>query len=166
MSPPDDTLSHFNQWADAAITADTLSRCPGLFSEGLEVQRLVAPLARRALNVARDLLRPPTVVATPTNCRAAGDPHGRPSVRPDASPLPVPSGEPAPSGNVTLREAREQWEREWIAARLRDFKGNVTKTAAAIGMERTALSRKLRELGMPITREPGWSGKTSIKAHT
>ena len=47
-----------------------------------------------------------------------------------------------------LREARENFEREYLAIQIRRFSGNISKTASFIGMERSALHRKLKLLGM------------------
>ena len=47
-----------------------------------------------------------------------------------------------------LREARESFEREYLAIQIRRFSGNISKTATFIGMERSALHRKLKLLGM------------------
>jgi len=47
-----------------------------------------------------------------------------------------------------LREAREQFEREYLAYKLRETGGSVGKLAEAVGMERTHLYRKLRALGI------------------
>ncbi|MBL0317849.1 MAG: sigma-54-dependent Fis family transcriptional regulator [Alphaproteobacteria bacterium] len=47
-----------------------------------------------------------------------------------------------------LRDAREVFEREYITAQLKRFKGNVSRTATFIGMERSALHRKLRLLDL------------------
>ncbi|API58951.1 sigma-54-dependent Fis family transcriptional regulator [Tardibacter chloracetimidivorans] len=47
-----------------------------------------------------------------------------------------------------LREARESFEREYLKAQIRRFSGNVSRTAAFIGMERSALHRKLKALGL------------------
>ena len=47
-----------------------------------------------------------------------------------------------------LREAREAFEREYLRAQIRRFSGNISKTAAFIGMERSALHRKLKALGV------------------
>jgi two-component system nitrogen regulation response regulator NtrX len=49
---------------------------------------------------------------------------------------------------VPLREARELFERQYLEAQVNRFDGNVAKTAAFIGMERSALYRKLRTLGL------------------
>jgi two-component system nitrogen regulation response regulator NtrX len=49
---------------------------------------------------------------------------------------------------VPLREAREHFEREYLRVQIRRFSGNISKTASFIGMERSALHRKLKLLGM------------------
>lgn len=49
---------------------------------------------------------------------------------------------------MPLREAREVFEREYLLAQIERFGGNVTKTAAFVGMERSALHRKLKLLGV------------------
>ena len=49
---------------------------------------------------------------------------------------------------VPLREARENFEREYLRVQIRRFSGNISKTATFIGMERSALHRKLKLLGM------------------
>ena len=49
---------------------------------------------------------------------------------------------------VPLREARESFEREYLRIQIRRFSGNISKTAGFIGMERSALHRKLKILGM------------------
>ncbi|MDE2561856.1 MAG: sigma-54-dependent Fis family transcriptional regulator [Sphingomonadales bacterium] len=54
---------------------------------------------------------------------------------------------------VPLREARENFEREYLRVQIRRFSGNISKTATFIGMERSALHRKLKLLGMADRRE-------------
>ncbi|MFN5904097.1 MAG: sigma-54-dependent transcriptional regulator [Novosphingobium sp.] len=54
---------------------------------------------------------------------------------------------------VPLREARESFEREYLRVQIRRFSGNISRTAAFIGMERSALHRKLKLLGMVEKRE-------------
>jgi len=54
---------------------------------------------------------------------------------------------------VPLREARESFEREYLRVQIRRFSGNVSKTASFIGMERSALHRKLKLLGMVDRRD-------------
>jgi two-component system nitrogen regulation response regulator NtrX len=52
-----------------------------------------------------------------------------------------------------LREARETFEREYLRVQIRRFSGNISRTATFIGMERSALHRKLKLLGITETRE-------------
>ena len=60
-----------------------------------------------------------------------------------------------PNGNggehlmgLPLREAREVFEREYLAAQINRFGGNISRTAEFVGMERSALHRKLKALGV------------------
>jgi len=53
---------------------------------------------------------------------------------------------------LPLREAREVFEREYLAAQIMRFGGNISRTAAFIGMERSALHRKLKSLGVSPSR--------------
>jgi len=50
--------------------------------------------------------------------------------------------------SVPLKEARENFEKEYLTTQLKKFEGNISKTADFIGMERTALHRKLKSLGI------------------
>ncbi len=52
-----------------------------------------------------------------------------------------------------LREARESFEREYLRIQIRRFSGNISRTATFIGMERSALHRKLKLLGMVEIRD-------------
>jgi two-component system, NtrC family, nitrogen regulation response regulator NtrX len=49
---------------------------------------------------------------------------------------------------MPLREAREAFEREYLRAQISRFGGNISRTAEFVGMERSALHRKLKALGM------------------
>ncbi|HKX78751.1 MAG TPA: sigma-54 dependent transcriptional regulator [Novosphingobium sp.] len=60
---------------------------------------------------------------------------------------------------VPLREARESFEREYLKVQIRRFSGNISRTAAFIGMERSALHRKLKLLGLTDRREPDALGE-------
>ena len=67
-----------------------------------------------------------------------------------SSDAPVPR---ADTGNqeimgLSLREAREIFEREYLAAQVMRFGGNISKTADFVGMERSALHRKIKSLGI------------------
>ncbi|KJZ31803.1 MULTISPECIES: sigma-54-dependent transcriptional regulator [Paracoccus] len=49
---------------------------------------------------------------------------------------------------MALREARELFEREYLVAQINRFGGNISRTAQFVGMERSALHRKLKSLGV------------------
>tara|TARA_B100000945_G_scaffold309517_1_gene300463 strand:- start:433 stop:945 length:513 start_codon:yes stop_codon:yes gene_type:complete len=50
--------------------------------------------------------------------------------------------------SIPLREARESFEKEYLVSQLKKFGGNISKTAKFVGMERSALHRKLKILGV------------------
>jgi len=82
------------------------------------------------------------------------------TVETDLLPSEITGGPMAASGQglsammgVPLREARESFEREYLTIQIRRFSGNISKTATFIGMERSALHRKLKLLGMAERRE-------------
>jgi two-component system, NtrC family, nitrogen regulation response regulator NtrX len=56
---------------------------------------------------------------------------------------------------LPLREAREAFERDYIASQLSRFGGNISKTAVFIGMERSALHRKIKMLGLSTKDDEG-----------
>ena len=74
-----------------------------------------------------------------------------------AEMLPSEIGEMLPSAtgsggehlmSLPLKEAREAFEKDYLAAQVARFGGNISKTAEFVGMERSALHRKLKTLGM------------------
>ena len=77
-----------------------------------------------------------------------------------ADMLPQDGSTTSPSGGLgaeriialPLREAREVFEREYLNAQIMRFGGNISRTAAFIGMERSALHRKLKSLGVTPSR--------------
>jgi two-component system nitrogen regulation response regulator NtrX len=80
-----------------------------------------------------------------------------PSQAISADLLPADLGAGAPWGgqgrgemviSMPLREAREIFERDYLVAQINRFGGNISRTAAFIGMERSALHRKLKTLGV------------------
>ena len=83
---------------------------------------------------------------------------GDPDAVIDASMLPPDVGSMVPSmpnGNggehlmgLPLRDAREVFEREYLVAQISRFGGNISRTAEFVGMERSALHRKLKALGI------------------
>ncbi|WP_333817198.1 nitrogen assimilation response regulator NtrX [Tabrizicola sp.] len=71
----------------------------------------------------------------------------------------IPGNEPKPEAEATLsftgtiatlplREARELFEREYLLTQINRFGGNISRTASFVGMERSALHRKLKSLGV------------------
>ncbi|MCZ7643126.1 MAG: sigma-54 dependent transcriptional regulator [Pseudorhodoplanes sp.] len=83
---------------------------------------------------------------------------GDPSATINAGMLPQDVGSmipTMPNGNggeqlmsLPLREAREMFEREYLVAQINRFGGNISRTAEFVGMERSALHRKLKALGI------------------
>ncbi len=54
--------------------------------------------------------------------------------------------------SLPLREAREMFERDYLLAQINRFGGNISRTASFVGMERSALHRKLKSLGVSSPR--------------
>jgi two-component system nitrogen regulation response regulator NtrX len=50
--------------------------------------------------------------------------------------------------SLPLRDARERFERDYLIAQIERFSGNVSRTAEFVGMERSALHRKMKSLGI------------------
>jgi len=69
-------------------------------------------------------------------------------------PLPV-NGGAEHLMSLPLREAREIFEREYLLAQINRFGGNISRTAEFVGMERSALHRKLRALGVSSEQRSG-----------
>jgi DNA-binding NtrC family response regulator len=61
----------------------------------------------------------------------------------------------------SLRDARRQFEREFIASVLRDHSWQMRDAARALGIERANLYRKARQLGIPLRREGGAEGRVN-----
>jgi two-component system nitrogen regulation response regulator NtrX len=84
---------------------------------------------------------------------AGGDPDA--VITSDMLPQEIGSNVPLPVNggaehlmSLPLREAREIFEREYLLAQINRFGGNISRTAEFVGMERSALHRKLRALGV------------------
>jgi two-component system nitrogen regulation response regulator NtrX len=78
--------------------------------------------------------------------------------------LPGENDAPAEEGRVVLsgalatlplREAREAFEREYLLTQINRFGGNISRTASFVGMERSALHRKLKSLGVVTSNKAG-----------
>jgi two-component system nitrogen regulation response regulator NtrX len=78
------------------------------------------------------------------------------AIRPDMLPAEIGAGAPAvltidPAADIMalpLREARDLFETQYLQAQLLRFGGNISRTAQFVGMERSALHRKLKQLGV------------------
>ena len=139
---------------------------PALIDYYLDRLSIASGLPKRRL--AEDAYATLQVQAWPGNVRqlrnvverililAAGDPD-QPIT---GDMLPPEAGATPPAGGLgaeriialPLREARELFEREYLDAQIMRFGGNISRTAAFIGMERSALHRKLKSLGFGATR--------------
>jgi two-component system nitrogen regulation response regulator NtrX len=83
----------------------------------------------------------------------------------EARELPAPDEEAASDGDkvvlsaalatLPLREAREAFEREYLLTQINRFGGNISRTASFVGMERSALHRKLKSLGVVTAGKTG-----------
>ncbi len=81
------------------------------------------------------------MILSPSEEIGPEDLHFRPSA-PETHPADAP-----------LREAREDFERRYILAALRRHRGNVTRTAESLQVERSNLYRKLKSYGIAVARE-------------
>lgn len=81
-----------------------------------------------------------------------------------ARELPAMDDSPGEEGRVVLsgglatlplREARELFEREYLLTQINRFGGNISRTASFVGMERSALHRKLKSLGVVTSAKGG-----------
>ena len=59
---------------------------------------------------------------------------------------------------LSIKEARDTFEREYLTEQLKKFSGNISKTAKFIGMERSALHRKLKALDMVESKSDSEEG--------
>ena len=87
---------------------------------------------------------------------ASGDPHDviTAEMLPSEVAVAGAAGSVGPERSIALplREAREVFEREYLSAQILRFGGNISRTATFIGMERSALHRKLKSLGVAPAR--------------
>ena len=77
---------------------------------------------------------------------------------PQADDAPQEEGRVVLSGSLAtlpLREARELFEREYLLTQINRFGGNISRTASFVGMERSALHRKLKSLGVVTSNKSG-----------
>ncbi|MDJ0630396.1 MAG: sigma-54 dependent transcriptional regulator [Rhodobacter sp.] len=77
---------------------------------------------------------------------------------PNSEPAAQDDGRVVLSGSLAtlpLREARELFEREYLLTQINRFGGNISRTASFVGMERSALHRKLKSLGVVTSNKSG-----------
>ena len=77
---------------------------------------------------------------------------------PDTVPPQAAEGRVVLAGGLAtlpLREARELFEREYLLTQINRFGGNISRTATFVGMERSALHRKLKSLGVVTASKAG-----------
>ncbi|MEO1016192.1 MAG: sigma-54 dependent transcriptional regulator [Pseudomonadota bacterium] len=82
---------------------------------------------------------------------SGGQPLGVDDLPPELTNSAAATMDPKANGELVampLREAREQFERTYLQAQLQRFGGNISRTAGFVGMERSALHRKLKSLGL------------------
>ncbi|MFY0618259.1 sigma-54-dependent transcriptional regulator [Shimia sp.] len=77
---------------------------------------------------------------------------------PGENDIPADDGRVVLAGTLAtlpLREAREAFEREYLLTQINRFGGNISRTASFVGMERSALHRKLKSLGVVTSNKAG-----------
>jgi len=98
-----------------------------------------------------------------------GDGQG-PVAAAELQPDPPATGEPGGMvlahglATLPLREARELFEREYLLTQINRFGGNISRTASFVGMERSALHRKLKSLGVVTGANGRSQGETATDA--
>jgi two-component system nitrogen regulation response regulator NtrX len=55
----------------------------------------------------------------------------------------------------SFRAAKHDFERQYIVRKLREFDGNISRTAEAIGLERSNLHKKIRSYGLEVKNDAG-----------
>ncbi len=55
----------------------------------------------------------------------------------------------------SFRGAKQDFERQYIVRKLREFDGNISRTAEAIGLERSNLHKKIRSYGLEVKNDSG-----------
>ena len=69
-------------------------------------------------------------------------------IKESLKPAETSASKPSNPLSVPLKEARESFEKEYLTTQLKKYNGNISKTADFVGMERSALHRKLKLLGI------------------
>ena len=128
-------------------------RRPGLAVSHEAMERLMAAEWRGNVRELKNVLESATVMSR--NGILASEDFPSDFLR----SLPELHGDSGPSGGAPFlaiadyREAKRQFEVAYVKAKLREHGGNITRTAAAIGIHRQSLQEKLRELGIQAEEE-------------
>ncbi|HRO15662.1 MAG TPA: 3-methyl-2-oxobutanoate hydroxymethyltransferase [Paracoccus sp. (in: a-proteobacteria)] len=147
----------------ARIMKETL--CGAVKLEGGEhMAETIAFLTRRGIPVMAHVGLTPQSINALGSFRSQGREEAQRLVDGVNGPGPIQPGELEPQGAtpengealalgpqitaLALREARELFEREYLLAQINRFGGNISRTAQFVGMERSALHRKLKSLGV------------------
>ena len=103
---------------------------------------------------------PPRWLATAPTCRnyAEAGSTGAPAGLVEMQPEPGPQPEQSFSLDRPLREARDAFEKSYFEFHLARENGSMTRVADKTGLERTHLYRKLKQLGVDLTRNKRGSG--------
>jgi two-component system nitrogen regulation response regulator NtrX len=146
LSERRDDIPHLAEYFLARLAGERRIRTPSLSAEALAaLQAYDWPGNVRQL---RNVMER-TLLLAPADALARIDPqHLPPELIAEPASL-LPGSDAGRAIMATpLREAREAFEREYLKVQIRRFSGNISRTAAFIGMERSALHRKLKALGI------------------
>ena len=99
----------------------------------------------------RNVIERMLILGDATHAIEPADLPGREVAPPDEGRITLTGG----LATLPLREAREVFEREYLLTQINRFGGNISRTASFVGMERSALHRKLKSLGVVTTTKSG-----------
>ena len=99
----------------------------------------------------RNVIERMLILGDATHAIEPADLPGREVAPPDEGRITLTGG----LATLPLREARELFEREYLLTQINRFGGNISRTASFVGMERSALHRKLKSLGVVTTTKSG-----------
>jgi two-component system nitrogen regulation response regulator NtrX len=134
--------------------AESLARRRGRRTKAFEKEALEALAKRRWPGNVRELqnlVERVLLMSSGPVVRAAdlppedGPPSGRSPSHPASDEIPA---------QATLAEAREAFEKRYLSRVLSEMKGNVSRAAERLGLDRTTLHRKMKSLGLDGDKEP------------
>jgi len=159
--PETDGIALLKEWANQGLLTMPVVMMSGhgTIETAVEATRIGAvdflekPVAMQKLldTVAKAVLRGTAPDRTP---RAQPE---QAASAPNANALPA--SIPAPWLEMPLRVAREQFESAYFSHHLRAENGNITRVAEKVGLERTHLYRKLKQLGIKFTKKDNEEGQ-------